>query len=109
RSRGMDYFTTPHSSEHYQVMIHHPEYAFFDANRQASKKLLQLLQVVGMDTSLESNCTLEKINEWTQKNLLRKGERWEEQTARFETLKPELIPLFKDLGMIDASLPQTHT
>lgn len=104
----MDYFTTPHSSEHYQVMIQHPEYAFFDAKGQASKKMLELLRVVGMDTSLESNCTLEKINDWAQQNLLRKGERWETQTARFEALKPELMPLFKDLRMIDASFPQTH-
>lgn len=93
--------------EHHATYMKDQSFPLFDANWKASPKLIELLNLVGMDVSSETNCTIEKINAWAQKNLLRKGERWEEQSDRFEALKPKLFPLFQDLGFIHASTPQS--
>jgi hypothetical protein len=77
----------------------------FDKNNQPSFTLLQLLEIVGMESSNPSEITIMEINDWSQKNLLRQSERWVEQSDRFEKLKPILKPLLKELGFVDAVLP----
>lgn len=73
----------------------------FDENHKPRDKLLQILSLVGMQSFDESSITISEINAWAQKNLLRKGERWEEQTTHFENLKPKLMPLLEDLGFVN--------
>lgn len=73
----------------------------FNENEEPSALFLQLLEAVGKDSSEKSENSIEKINSWAQKNLLRQGERWQEQTARFEKLKPIIEPLLVDLGFIN--------
>lgn len=77
----------------------------FDKNNRPSYALLQLLELVGMENS-NSEKTITDINDWAQKNLLRQSERWEEQSDRFEKLKPILMPLLKELGFVEAVLPK---
>lgn len=77
----------------------------FDENDQPRAKLLQLLELVGMEPLNKSEKAILQINSWAQKNLLRQGERWHEQTNRFEELKPKIKPLLGELGFIDGSLP----
>ncbi len=77
----------------------------FDENYQPRVKLLKLLKVVGMEPLNESEEAVVKINNWAQKNLLRQGERWQEQTSRFEELRPKIRPLLNELGFVDASYP----
>lgn len=74
----------------------------FNENYQPRVKLLQLLELIGME-SVEKKAIVQ-INHWAQKNLLRQGERWE-QTNRFENLRPKITPLLRELGFIDATLP----
>ena len=73
----------------------------FDENHQPRVKLLQLLELVGM----EPLSKVVQINRWAQKNLLRSGERWEKQTEKFEKFKPKIMPLLRDLGFVDAISP----
>lgn len=77
----------------------------FDENYQPRAKLLKLLELVGMEPLNELEKPLVQINNWAQKNLLRQGERWQEQTDRFEALKPKIRPLLSELGFIEASFP----
>lgn len=77
----------------------------FDENYKPRAKLLQLLKLVGMEHLNKSEKAVLQINSWAQKNLLRQGERWQEQTSKFETLKPKIKPLLIDLGFINASSP----
>ena len=81
----------------------------FDEYHQPRVKLLQLLKLVGMETSCASKYTLTQINDWAQKYLLRKGERWEQQTTRFEGLKPQIMPLLKELGFVEPTNPHFNT
>lgn len=53
-----------------------------------------------MDTTDKS---ISKINEWAQTHLLRQGERWEQQSDRFENLKPRILPILADLGFVDGT------
>jgi len=76
---------------------------FFDENYQPRFKLLQLLQILGMEPLNTSEKAVLQINAWAQKNLLRQGERWQEQTDRFEELKPKIKPLLQEFGFVDAS------
>lgn len=69
----------------------------FDQNYRPKAKLLKLLELAGMP-QLE---TISQINEWAQNNLLRRGERWQEQTKRFEELKPKIKTLLSELGFLD--------
>jgi hypothetical protein len=78
----------------------------FDENGRPSFELMQLLKIVGMDNLNESEEPIAQINRWAQKNLLRQGERWEEQTSRFEELKTKIKPLLADLGFVNATAPQ---
>lgn len=73
----------------------------FDEDHQPRAKLLQLLELVGMEPVSE----VVHINDWAQKNLLRSGERWEKQTEEFEKFKPRIMPLLRDLGFVDAVSP----
>lgn len=66
--------------------------------------LLELLKIVGMEQK-NAEPTLSEINAFAQANLIRKGERWEAQTDRFERLKPQLFPLLTQLGFIDSAAP----
>ncbi len=75
----------------------------FDENYQPRAKLLQLLELVGIGPLNRSEKAILQINSWAQKNLLRQGERWEQQTNKFEALKSKIKPLLRDLGFIDAS------
>ena len=77
----------------------------FDENDQPRVKLLQLLELVGMEPLNKSEKAIVQINNWAQKNLLRQGERWQEQANRFEELKPKIKPLLSELGFVDATLP----
>ncbi|MBJ7450214.1 MAG: hypothetical protein JHC93_07655 [Parachlamydiales bacterium] len=77
----------------------------FDENYQPRAKLLQLLELVGMEPLNESEKAILQINNWAQKNLLRQGERWQEQTSKFEALKLKIKPLLGELGFINASSP----
>lgn len=77
----------------------------FDENYQPRVKLLKLLEIVGMEPLNQSEKAILQINSWAQKNLLRQGERWQEQTSKFEALKPKVKPLLSELGFIDASFP----
>lgn len=77
----------------------------FDENHQPRVKLLKLLELAGMDPLNQSEKAVLQINGWAQKNLLRQGERWEEQTGKFEALKPKIKPLLSELGFIEASSP----
>jgi hypothetical protein len=73
----------------------------FDENLQPRLKLLQLLEVLGMEK--ECATTAVKINEWAQKSLLRNGERFHEQSKTFEPLRDKIKPLLSDLGFIEGS------
>ncbi|VHO03442.1 hypothetical protein [Candidatus Rhabdochlamydia sp. T3358] len=77
----------------------------FDENYQPRVKLIQLLELVGMEPLNGSEKAIIQINNWAQKNLLRQGERWQEQTNRFEELKPQIKPLLRELGFVDALFP----
>ena len=77
----------------------------FDENYQPRVKLLQLLDTAGMEPLDPLQDSLLQINRWAQKNLLRQGERWEEQTNRFEALKPLIKPLLDELGFVKGVLP----
>lgn len=74
----------------------------FDENFQPRPKLLQLLQVLGMEPLDPTADVLTQINGWAQKNLLRQGERWEQQTEQFDALAPSLLPMLEDLGFVHA-------
>lgn len=78
----------------------------FNETYQPRATLINLLEIVGMDPLSKSDASIMKINEWAQKNLLRQGERWEQQTERFEALKPTLFPLLKEAGFVNLALPQ---
>lgn len=75
----------------------------FDKNHRPNSTLLQLLELVGMENPNEKS--IGEINDWAQKNLLRQNERWDEQSDRFEKLKPIIKPLLKELGFVEAVLP----
>ncbi len=77
----------------------------FDENYQPRVKLLQILELVGMEPLNKSERAVIQINDWAQKNLLRRGERWDEQTQKFEALKPQIKPLLSELGFVEASTP----
>lgn len=77
----------------------------FDEHNQPRAKLLQLLNLAGMEPLNKSESAIVQINNWAQKNLLRQNERWGAQTNRFEELKPKIQPLLGELGFIDAALP----
>lgn len=72
---------------------------------QDNQPKVELIQVMGMAGMKTPSVSLEKINEWGQKNLLRKEERWSEQDATLEHLKDRMTPLLKELGMKDATAP----
>ncbi|MFI0434937.1 MAG: hypothetical protein ACH350_04310 [Parachlamydiaceae bacterium] len=78
----------------------------FDEHGQPRVKLLQLLECVGMEPLHPTEKAVIQINDWAQKHLLRKGERWQEQTDRFEELKPKIKPLLTELGFVDATFPR---
>lgn len=77
----------------------------FDENYEPRAQLLQLLEVVGMPSLDSSQEAIFQINDWAQKNLLRQGERWQEQTTRFEALKTSVNPLLSELGFIETVAP----
>ncbi|MBS4168328.1 hypothetical protein [Parachlamydia sp. AcF125] len=77
----------------------------FDENYQPRGKLRQLLELVGMEPLSQAESAIVQINHWAQKNLLRQGERWQEQASRFEELKTAIKPLLSELGFIEATLP----
>lgn len=81
----------------------------FDEHYQPRDKLLELLKLVGMKPLNESKKAITEINDWAQKNLLRKGERWEKQTDQFENLKPEILPILKDLGFVNSTCSSFKT
>ena len=72
---------------------------FFSQDGKPQPKLCQLLQILGMQQP--SKKSIEEISAWAQANLLRKGERWQEQTSRFEPLRSSIQPLLADLGFIN--------
>jgi len=77
----------------------------FDENYQPRAKLLKILELAGMEPLNKSEKAVLQINSWAQKNLLRQGERWQEQTSTFEALKLQIEPLLSELGFIEASSP----
>lgn len=101
---ALDFHTPP--AEHHRSHPLPSYFSCFTEKLQPTHKLIQLLRYAGMDLSNESESTLIKINDWAQNNLIRKGERWEEQTRRFEELKPLITPLLNELGFIHAAHPR---
>jgi hypothetical protein len=82
---------------------------FFDREGKPSERLLTLLGVLGMETLNPQKSESAQINAWAQKNLLRKGERWQCQSTQFENLRTTLLPLLTDLGFVNAVSPHfTH-
>lgn len=77
----------------------------FDENFQPRIKLIELLALVGMDTTDLGPNPIVKINQWAQENLLRREERWDQQTTKYEALKPKIRPLLVDLGFMNGSSP----
>lgn len=75
----------------------------FDENLAPRVKLLQLLELVGMEPLNPSEKPIVQINDWAQKNLLRQGERWDKQSEKYESMKEQLKPLLTDLGFINGS------
>lgn len=73
----------------------------FNGDHQPRQKLLQLLEILGMPPLEKTNNSIFQINEWAQKNLLRQGERWEQQAFVFEKLQSKIKPLLCDLGFIN--------
>lgn len=72
-------------------------YPLFNEEFIPAPELLDLLHCVGMPQEL---IAIGEINSWAQANLLRQGERWNQQTDKFESLRDELFPLFEQLGFI---------
>lgn len=70
----------------------------FNQDGKPKPKLRQILKILGMQHP--SKKSMEEINAWAQDNLLRKGERWQKQTNRFEPLRKKIQPLLTDLGFI---------
>ena len=79
--------------------------ALLDAKGNLHPSLLRILDAVEMPPLNPTKNALTQINCWAQKNLLRQGERWNIQSARFEHLKPALLPYLKDLGLVEAKFP----
>lgn len=77
----------------------------FDENGQPEKALCLLMDALGMDVIDESKPALNQINDWAQKNLLRKRERWE-QSDRFDESRSSLFPLLVELGFVHATSPR---
>ncbi len=77
----------------------------FDGNYHPRIKLLELLKILGMENLNKFEKEIIQINHWAQTNLLRQGERWQEQTTRFEELKPKLKPLLIELRFVDSMPP----
>jgi hypothetical protein len=74
----------------------------FDEHCHPQAPLLQILQLLGMPLSAN---TLNPINDWAQKNLLRQRERWDKQTDLFESLKSQLLPLLDECNFLRSAHP----
>jgi hypothetical protein len=77
----------------------------FDENYQPRFKLLQLLKLLGMEELNPAEEAILQINQWTQKNLLRQGERWQEQSNKFEKHSSKISSFLDELGFVKATLP----
>lgn len=77
-------------------------YQLFDEQFNPTSELLDLLHRVGMPQEI---ATIDAINAWAQANLLRQGERWHQQTDKFESRKDELWPIFEKLGFLNEIEP----
>jgi hypothetical protein len=77
----------------------------FDENDEPKPKFLEILQFIGFESLNQSKQSLSQIHSWAQKNLLRRGERWDEQSGQFEKCQPLHKPLLKDLEFIDRVQP----
>lgn len=73
----------------------------FDEQFKPRAKVLELLEIVGRDTKSDAENTVIEINKWAQANLLRQGERWQEQTTKFEAFKQKAKPILTDLNFVD--------
>ena len=78
----------------------------FDSNFKPKDDLIEVLKLAGMEFPAEHQTSIEQINAWAQANLLRNGERWQEQAGKFEDLKDRIKPILSKLGLITASKPQ---
>ena len=76
----------------------------FNEEGQPRATLLEILNKLGMTLNPDKN-TLVEIADWSQKNLLRQGERWEPQSKKFESLRDEFMPLFIELGLVNEITP----
>lgn len=79
---------------------------FFNKDGKPKAKLCQLLELIGMKHPWKKS--IEEINTWAQANLLRKGERWHQQTDQFEPLRKEALPLLTDLGFVKGQSAHLH-
>lgn len=75
----------------------------FSQDGKPKPKLCELLNILGMQ-HLPKKC-IKEINAWAQENLLRKGERWQKQTDRFEPLRKKIQPILTNLGFIKGRSP----
>lgn len=77
----------------------------FNETCQPQPKLLQLLKILSMPFDEQTSPSLEDIKFWTQKNLKRTGERHEQQKHHFESLYPNLMPLLKEIFLVQEICP----
>ena len=77
-------------------------FQLFDENLKPKAELVNLLNILGKK---DKDNSIKKINEWSQQNLLRVGERWDVQTNKFDKLKDEIMPLLKNLGFVNEVCP----
>lgn len=77
----------------------------FSIEFRPKSNLQMLLELTGMKSSMSEECTIEEINAWVQQHFLRYGERWQEQSNRYEKLRPQLMPLLKQLGFVEPVVP----
>lgn len=80
-------------------------YHLFDAKGAPIEDVRKVFELLGVSVS-----SIEQANEFAQKNLLRKGERWDEQEenelrANIRSKKALLLDALRAIGMVDTIMP----
>jgi hypothetical protein len=72
-------------------------YLVFDEKEEPRESLLKILTASPLRPS---EGKLFQINRFAQANFLRQGERWNQQSEEFESLKSQVLPWFTELGFV---------